>query len=279
MHRIKKFIITKSVGFYINTLSWLNPKKATLLAYQLFSHPREGRLFKDKLPLALQDAETKTIHLGEDHFQIYLWKGNETVTLLVHGWESNASRWEKLLPHLKATGNTIIAIDAPAHGLSSGEEFNVPKYARFIDEVFRTYEPKHIIGHSIGGISSVYFQHHYPHTIEKMILLGAPSDFKILMTNYVRLLWLNNNVRSFLFDNIKEKFQIDVEAFSGQHFLKNTTIKGIIAHDQHDEVVAFTEGKKLASVWKHAEFIETQGLGHSMHDDELYRKIIAFLEG
>ncbi len=278
MQKIRKFIITKSVGLYINTLSWFYPKKATLLAYRLFSTPREGRLIKDALPNVLKDAETQTIHLGDDHFQIYIWPGSDTVTLLVHGWESNASRWEQLLPHLKATGNTIVAIDAPAHGLSSGSEFNVPQYAKFIDKVIKLYQPKHIIGHSIGGISSVYFQHHYNnHGLEKMVLLGAPSDFKILLTNYVRLLWLNNKVRDYLFDNIKEKFEIDIDVFSGQLFLVNTQIKGIIAHDLADEVVAFSEAQKLAETWKHAEFIQTSGLGHSMHDEVLYQKIIAFL--
>jgi pimeloyl-ACP methyl ester carboxylesterase len=244
----------------------------------LFSTPREGRLSKDALPTVLKDAETQTIHLGDDHFQIYIWHGSETVTLLVHGWESNASRWEKLLPHLKTTGNTIVAIDAPAHGLSSGSEFNVPQYAKFIDTVIKRYQPKHIVGHSIGGISSVYFQHHYEgHGLEKMVLLGAPSDFKILLSNYVRLLWLNDKVRDFLFDKIKKKFEIDIDAFSGQLFLVDTQIKGIIAHDLADEVVAFSEAQKLAEAWKHAEFIQTSGLGHSMHDEVLYKKIIAFL--
>jgi pimeloyl-ACP methyl ester carboxylesterase len=26
---------------------------------------------------------------------------NDTVILLVHGWENNASRWEKILPYLQ----------------------------------------------------------------------------------------------------------------------------------------------------------------------------------
>jgi pimeloyl-ACP methyl ester carboxylesterase len=211
--RLSGFFYAENQEIYHHQIGWILyqhlelvcPQKATLLAYRLFSTPREGRLSKDALPTVLKDAETQTIHLGDDHFQIYIWHGSETVTLLVHGWESNASRWEKLLPHLKTTGNTIVAIDAPAHGLSSGSEFNVPQYAKFIDTVIKRYQPKHIVGHSIGGISSVYFQHHYEgHGLEKMVLLGAPSDFKILLSNYVRLLWLNDKVRDFLFDKIKK---------------------------------------------------------------------------
>jgi hypothetical protein len=38
---------------------------------------------------------------------------------------------EKILPYLKKSGSTIIAIDAP-HGLSGGKEFNIPQYAAYI---------------------------------------------------------------------------------------------------------------------------------------------------
>jgi hypothetical protein len=40
-------------------------------------------------------------------------------------------KMEKLLPYLKKSGGTIS--DAPAHGLSSGKEFNIPQYAAYID--------------------------------------------------------------------------------------------------------------------------------------------------
>jgi len=277
MQKIKKFIITKSVGFYINTLSLWNPEKATLLAYQLFSNPRDGRLDKDKLPVVLRDAVAETIYVGEDHFQTYKWIADESVILLVHGWESNASRWEKLLPYLKKARFTIVALDAPAHGLSGGNEFNVPQYAKFIDAAAKLYQPKYIIGHSIGGIASVYYQHHYKHTIEKLVLLGAPSDYKILIGNYVNMLSLSNSVYDYLINHTRTKFNIDIDEFSGRIFLSNSTIRGIIAHDQMDDIVAFSEGKKLADSWKDAEFIETSGLGHSMHDDKLYQKITSFL--
>lgn len=278
MQKFKQFILTKSVGFYINILSLWNPQKATLLAYQLFSNPREGRLSKDKLPGILQTAIAETITVDDDYFQTYKWPGDATVILLAHGWESNASRWERLLPHLQKSGHTIIAIDAPAHGLSSGTEFNVPQYANFIDAVARRYQPKYIVGHSIGGIASVYYQHHFHHAIEKLVLLGSPSDFRILIDNYVNMLSLKSNIHDYLVHHTGEKFNINIDDFSGRIFLKDATVRGLIAHDLLDDVVAISEARKLAESWKHAEFIETSGLGHSMHDDNLYQKIANFLK-
>jgi len=279
MEKIRYFIRTKSLGFYINLLSFWDAEKATLLAYKHFSQPKEGRLLKENLPQVLQDAITETLHLDEDHFQTYTWEGNETVTLLIHGWESNASRWEKFLPYLKESGHTIVAVDAPAHGLSSGDEFDIPQYARYIDIIIQKYQPKYIIGHSMGGIASVYYQYYYTdHNLQKMVLLGAPSDFRILIDNYGKLLSLKPSMRRLLVAIMRRKFAIEIKDFSGTYFLKDTTLNGLIVHDTNDSVVAFSESKKLSSTWKHATFLETSGLGHSMHDDELYRKIIAFLE-
>ena len=72
-------------------------------------------------------------------------------------------------------------------------------------------------------------------------------------------------------------FNFKLEDFSGQKFASQFNIPGLIAHDTTDKIVAFEEGKKIASQWKNSQFIETKDLGHGMHDDELYQKVIAFL--
>ena len=277
MQTIKYFLLTKTVGLYLNLLSYIRPKQAVKLAYRLFSEPRIGRLNQGQLPEVLQKAQRETLTYQSHRFETYQWKGNDNVILLLHGWESNASRWEKILPFLQKTGSTIIAIDAPAHGLSSGKEFNVPLYANYIEVMVQKFQPNSLIGHSIGGVASSYYQYHFPNTLKKMVLLGSPSDFKILLSNYVQLLSLNLTIHKALIDYTKERFNIVIEDFSGQKFLQNSELKGLIAHDSEDTVVNFSEAKKLAATWKNSIFIETKGFGHSLHDTELYQKIAVFL--
>ncbi|GAA4042109.1 alpha/beta hydrolase [Flavobacterium chungnamense] len=278
MEKSIQFVVVKSVGFYINTLSYIAPKKAFALAYKLFSQPRKGRITEHKIPKTLLKAEHVS-HKHNDHeFQTYIWKGNEEIILLIHGWESNASRWKKLLTHLKKTSKTIIAIDGPAHGKSSGKEFNVPTYAEFIDVVVQKYNPKIAIGHSIGGNAIAYFQAHYNHNFEKIVLLGAPSDFKVILNNYIKMLSLNKRIHQSLIDYTKKRFNLTIDDFSASKFLKNSTIEGIVAHDVQDTVVLFEEGKKISKAWEKAQFIETKGLGHSMHDAYLYQTIVDFIQ-
>ena len=278
MKKIVFFIFTKSIGLYINLLSFVFPKKASQLAYGFFSEPREGKLSKNKLPEILQEAQSEKFQLQEDSFHTYTWKGNDTVILLVHGWESNASRWENLLPYLKKSGSTIIAIDGPAHGLSSGKEFNIPQYAEFIHIAVQKFKPQYLIGHSIGGKTCLYYQSVYQNdSLKKMVILGSPSDFNIILNNYITLLSLNSKISKSLEDHYLNHFKLSLEHFSGKLFASKLNIKGLIAHDVDDTVVLFEEGKKIAGAWENAVFIETKGLGHSMHDDELYKKVSNFL--
>ncbi|EIA10470.1 alpha/beta fold hydrolase [Flavobacterium frigoris] len=278
MKKLLYFFYTKSAGLYINILSFVFPKKATQIAYSLFSEPRDGRLSKSSLPKVLQETYSETLQHNEHHFQSYTWKGNDNVILLVHGWESNAARWESILPYLQKSGSTIIAIDAPAHGLSSGKEFNIPQYAEFIHVLFQKYNPKHLIGHSLGAKTCLYYQSVYQNDdLEKMVILGSPSDFNIILNNYINLLSLNSIVTQGLEKHYLKNFNLKLEHFSGKLFASKIKTKGFIAHDTDDTIVLFEEGKKIASSWKNSVFVETTGLGHSLHDDVLYTKIARFL--
>jgi pimeloyl-ACP methyl ester carboxylesterase len=278
MKKIFFFLFTKSIGLYINVLNFVSPEKASQLAYAFFSEPRIGKLSKDKLPKILKESQTDTLMHNEHSFQTYTWKGNNTTILLIHGWESNASRWENFLPYLKKSGSTIIAIDGPAHGLSSGKEFSIPKYAEFIHIIVQKFKPQYLVGHSIGGKTCLYYQSVYQsNAIQKMVILGAPSDFKIILNNYINLLSLNQKITKKLENHYLQHFKLNLDHFSGKLFAEKINTKGFIAHDIDDTVVLFAEGKKIASSWENAIFIETKGLGHSMHDADLYQKIAHFL--
>lgn len=271
-------MLAKSIGFYINLISFLFPKKATQLAHTFFSEPRKGKLTRDKLPKTLQEANSETIQNNEDIIQTYIWKGNATIILLIHGWESNSSRWKKMLPHLKKSGSTIIAIDAPAHGLSSGKEFTVIKYAEFIHVIAEKYKPQYIIGHSIGGKTSLYYQYKYQNpTIQKIVILGSPCDFIVIYNTFISLLGLNSKISESLEKKYTNFLNHDIKLFSAQEFAAKINVKGLIAHDIDDNVILFEAGKKIASSWKNAQFIETKGLGHKLHDDVLYQEINTFL--
>ncbi len=259
-------------------LSFVAPKKAVQKAYAIFSTPRKGKIQIDAIPEVLKSAEAVAFDFEDKTIQTYIWKGNDIVLFLIHGWESNSARWKKALPYILKSGYTVVAIDAPAHGLSSGKDFNAHKYTEFIHHVAKMYNPNILIGHSIGGKACLHYQTiHKNKNVEKIVVLGAPSDFKSIFENYVSLLGLNTKVNSGLINYYKANFNLSNKEIEGSLFSNESNIKGLIAHDIDDKVVAFSEAKKNSIAWQEAVFIETKGLGHSMNDEELFEKISAFI--
>ncbi len=199
--------------------------------------------------------------------------------MLVHGWESNAARWEPLLPHLLESGFSVVALDAPAHGLSTGSELNLPFYAQVISECIRMFNPSFLIGHSIGGAASLLSQHVSPALgLKKMVLLGAPSDMSIILNNFHNILGLNRRSRSLLHQYFIDRFGNGIEAYTAKLHCRNISLPALVAHDLNDDVVLYDEAVKITSAWPHARLVTTRGLGHSMHDDGLYREVVNFLK-
>ncbi len=277
MRKISYFLLTRSIGIYLNLLSLFSPNRSKILSYALFSKPREGKLQANALPEVLKSARQEAFEYDSDTVQTYLWRGGEPVILLVHGWESNASRWERLLPFLQKTGATIVAVDAPNHGLSTGA-FSLPRYGEIIHEVAKKYNPSVLIGHSLGGAASIFYQHKYRNpNLEKLVLLGAPADFSIIVNNYGNLLNLKQRSRKLFANHFKELFNYHPDEFTAREFAKSLDVKGLIAHDTDDTIVLFEEAGKISKAWEQAKFIETTGLGHSLHDEKLYETIADFI--
>lgn len=87
---------------------------------------------------------------------------------------------------------------------------------------------------------------------------------------------MNKRMARLLFDFFTHKYNIHIPEFTTAHFNNTFVLEGMIAHDSRDPIVPYVEGKKLANAWKKAQFITTQNLGHSMHDEYLYEQITTF---
>ncbi len=274
----KQIISERLLGLYLNVLSYVNPVKAMKIAYYHFSSPRYGKLDAAALPGILKKSDQETLSFNGHQVQSYTWGSGPKTILLLHGWESNASRWELLLPYLKDPNNTVIAIDAPGHGLSSGTEFNVPLYGAFIEKAVSTYKPSALIGHSMGGITVSYYLSHFENnSIEKAVVLGAPSEMRTIVDNFYTQLRFNTKSRKHFEKHILDRFGFTIDSFSGSTFAKRIRAKGLVGHDSDDQIVSVSEGRQIAEAWPNAVFHETKGSGHSIHNIKLYEQLREFL--
>ncbi|RSK40615.1 alpha/beta hydrolase [Mangrovimonas spongiae] len=271
-------IFQKTIGLIINLVSFISPKLSARIAIFLFTKPFKGKITLEQSDF-LETAFKEEFTYKKFPIMSYRWLGNKETVLLVHGWESNSARWKNLILELKKQDFNIIALDAPAHGNSGGNRFNALLYAEFINVISQRFKPTVIIGHSVGGMASIFSQSKYQNTsVKKIILLGAPSEFKNILERYTNMLGYNQRTITQINTTIIERYGASPEDFSTAKQLKNITSKGLIIHDKEDDIIPYEDAILIKKHFKSSTLITTNGLGHSLRDTSINKHICQFLE-
>ena len=273
-----KTLLARFYGRYFNLIALFSPKTAAKLAFQTFAKVRKGRVQPSQQPF-LDEARHSQESVAGHMIQTYQWAGQGPRVLLIHGWESNSFRWRKLISVLREHDFNVMAFDAPAHGYSSGKIMHVPLYTECVEHMVQTFQPRFIIGHSVGGMTALYHAHRHPNeSVEKVVTIGSPAEFEEIVASYQQMLGFNDRVLKAFDALIFEEFGYHVHEFSTPKFVRGIPKKGLLLHDKEDRIAPFHASQKVHDAWQDSVLIPTEGLGHSMHQEEVNRMIVNFLE-
>jgi len=266
------------IGIVLDWLAFFNKKWSGRILMNWFTIPRTAKAFYfsetfDK-EVKRKDLQTSLGSL----MATYQWTGVGIVVLLVHGWESNASRWDTLAKILIENGFAPVAIDAPAHGRSQDKNFNVIKYAEYLKTAVEFYRPQAIIGHSAGGMATVVSMKNWAGIIKAGVILATPAGLHSLFSYFKNKIGLGK--RAFAsFENIfADEFGRAPLEFNLVNYFPDHLPSGLIIHDVNDEVIPLEEAETISKHWHNAQLLVTEGLGHSIKSSEIDQKIVNFLK-
>jgi pimeloyl-ACP methyl ester carboxylesterase len=98
------------------------------------------------------------------------------------------------------------------------------------------------------------------------------------MEHYQKLLKFNDRVMVSLDTYIFKHLGFHIRDFSTSQYAKTNTAAGLLFHDRFDKITPYHASQKVHANWKGSQLISTEGLGHSMHQDEVNERIVDFLE-
>lgn len=124
----------------------------------------------------VQDHELCLCQWGE------LAEPAQSVALLVHGLQDQATIWQSVAAHLVSEGYLVFAPDLRGHGKSSHSE---PDYSypllNYVNDLVQTVThiqsqvahsaPLHLVGHSLGSAICATYAHLYPEQIAQLTLV------------------------------------------------------------------------------------------------------------
>ncbi len=277
MQKLYKTILAKSIGLYVNALAYISPKIAAGEAFKVFSKPRRGKIGPHHQGFLDSNIEPK-LRVDNLEIQPYKWSGTGKTIILVHGWESHSHRWKEIIKRLQQEDYNIIAFDAPAHGYSSGKYLYVPIYSKVLDQIIEVYKPSVLIGHSMGGMTVLYNQaQDTAQNMEKLVILGAPDKLESLVDQYQNILNLNKKAMMALEEFFQRRFNFRTKDFSSSAFAKKIQIPTLLIHDKEDTITPASGSRAIHKALENSEYMETEGLNHSLYDDAVNDKISTFL--
>jgi pimeloyl-ACP methyl ester carboxylesterase len=234
---------------------------ATLLTW-LYLRPPPRRRSKLREQLVLDTAQRFQVTFQDTSLRVWRW-GRGPLVLLVHGWGGNAGQLQGFVQPLLRGGFSVVAFDAPAHGVSGGRWASLTRFAAAIAHVAQTLGPVHaLIAHSLGGAAAGLAISRGLH-VERLIEIGPPADALAWFRSQARALGLGEGVERIARSQVERRLGVGFDRLNPEAIGPGVDTPALVIHDRLDREVPWFEGARVAKALPHATLMTTLGLGHS----------------
>lgn len=255
----------------------LQPNRTILRALKLFSQPHRAP-YKDWEQMALAIAKRGRLASGVSylHYQV---SNPKKRALALHGWEGRATHFYNIADFLSADSVEVIALEAVAHGETSG----VSSHPLFFQNALLEAQAElgdfdFVLGHSMGAGAMVMALNNGL-SVDKAVFISGPATFTEVMWRFCQKINLPKKLYSKFGQMVSELSTITEEVVDIESLAGNLTVAGLIIHDQSDLLIPVSDAERVAKNWQSAELLRTQGLGHQrvLRDLTVLEKIRNFL--
>ncbi len=272
----KEKFVYRLLGMYLNALTRFCPQKGGKTVFKLFCTPKPREIHPEEMEF-LQTASQGEVYFKGQSIRTYTWGTGPKKVLLVHGWQSLSARWKSLAEMLIGPEFTLLAYDAPGHGLSGGKQFTIPENAELIHWMMKGHFEA-VVGHSLGSLSLLYTAARHPlPEIKKWVLMAPPISLNDLVSLFQTTLSLNPGTMNRMIGEMKAATPGGLETFGLAQLVTKLSTPGLIIHDRDDDRVPYGNATALAAVWPQARLVSTRGLGHRLRSTEVHRLVANFI--
>ena len=267
----------------MNTLEPTISKQQAIVkkAYQTFFSPSKYELkLGDEEILASGNNYRIPFEGGE--LAVTTWGSSGPPVLLMHGWGGSRAQMTGFVGPLLSAGYRVVAYDQPAHGDSDGKMTNLLEIAPTMD-LITEHEGNFdaIIAHSFGTLITSYAlvnRNFSPPS--RLVYFGAFNRLMDSLPRFQVIAGLSDEIMEGFRMMMYENFERGVlEAIVHEKLAPQINIPALMFHDVTDNVTPIEDSRAIAKVWKRAQFIETEGLGHrgALQSKEIHEQVIKFL--
>lgn len=211
------------------------------------------------------------------------WGNSGPAVLLMHGWGGARTQMTGFVDPLLFAGFRVVAFDQPAHGESDGTMTNLLEIAPTMDLIAKHEGPFHaIVAHSFGTLITSYALAERNFTPpSRLVYFGAFNQLLESLPRFQAMAGLSDELmdgfRNMLYENFSREL---LESITNELLTPRIHIPALMFHDESDNVTPVEDSRAIARVWKHVQYIETQGLGHrgALQSKSIHEQVVKFLK-
>lgn len=245
----------------IYCLLWrIAPRRAIDTAIrQMLTPPRQA--FSDAELASLEEASLIPVPLISGRLIAWRWgRVADPTVVLVHGWGGRGTQLRSFIEPLLKRGFSVVAYDAPGHGMTGGEESSLPHLLAGLNTLLDHIGPvRAIVGHSVGGAVTAIALARRPE-IKCAVLIAPPASLIDHTRRIATALAWPEALRAATQRRIEVRFGISWTEFEAENASGEQPI--LVIHDAKDREVAISEGLRHARNWPRGRLLQTSGLGH-----------------
>jgi pimeloyl-ACP methyl ester carboxylesterase len=252
---------------------------------------RVYRTFFSPSRYEVKPAEQEVIDWGDNYrinydggeLAVTTWGSNGPAVLLMHGWGGARAQMTGFVDPLLFAGYRVVAFDQPGHGESTGTTTNLLEIAPTMDLIAQHEGPFHaLLAHSFGTLITSYalVERKFPPPA-RLVYFGAFNQLLDSLPRFQALAGLPDEImegfRRMLFENFGQNI---LEAITNEALTPRIDIPALMFHDVTDNVTPVEDSRLIARVWKQAQFVETEGLGHrgALQSRSIHEQVVRFLK-
>jgi pimeloyl-ACP methyl ester carboxylesterase len=213
---------------------------------------------------------------------IATWRlGQGPAILLVHGWEDDNAIWSPLIERLFYAGRSVLVMDLPAHGHSTGERCGLPQSSAAVCAVAQALGPiEAVITHSYGGPTTGLALEQGLQT-DAVVMVAPPLALPGQVDKMVERYGISPEVAKRFQEMLPSVLGQPVEWFDLARLAPAMTARALFVHSVDDDSCPYQNSAKLADLWPDGELLLTDGLGHRIvaQDSDIHDRILDFLDG
>jgi pimeloyl-ACP methyl ester carboxylesterase len=240
-----------------------------------FTPPRPRRAQSER---ALSGGRRFEVRVERRRIAAWRW-GSGPAVILLHGWGGRAAQLTSFVSPLVERGFSVVAFDAPAHGVSGGTVCSAPEFAAALRAVVDRVGGAHaIVAHSLGAAAVVLAIRHGL-DCERLVFLGPAADPPAWIEPFARRLGITPRVLAAMQERSERRIGVRWDELAIPRQAAGVRLPLLVIHDRDDAEVPWTDGSTIAASWPGARLVTTSGLGHYrlLRDPQTVGETVSFV--